>query len=152
MDTTELVGMLPCKPDSGARAVPLGGREVELHMTGCDAGGATYAIASADLKGTDAVPAVLNQWRAATLANMGATRVVESPLVVSAASRLPSMTMVVADGNKRDGSAVRLQGIWFAKGTQVFHAAVYAQPQGGDVAKAKGAELNEPFFSGLKFQ
>jgi hypothetical protein len=152
VNDSELLGMLPCKPDTGARVVPLGGKEVELRMTGCDAGGATYAIASADVKESAAVPAVLNQWRTATLGNMAATRVSESPMVVPATARLPALTMVEAVGKKRDGSAVTLQGIWFAKGTQVFHAAVYAEPKSDPAAKGKDAERIEPFFSGLKFQ
>ncbi len=152
VNDTELVGMLPCKPDTGSRVVSLGGKDVDLHMTGCDVGSATYAIASADVKEPGAVSAVLNQWRTATLANMVAARVVESPMVGSAATRLPAVTMVEAEGKRRDGSAVRLQGIWFAKGTQVFHAAVYAEPKGGAADKAQGSDGVEPFFSGFKFQ
>jgi hypothetical protein len=152
VENTDLVGMLPCKPDAGSRVVSLGGRDVEMHMSGCDAGGATYAIARADLKEAAAVPAVLAQWRAATLANMAAGPVTESAMRVNAVSRLPPTTMVSAEGKRPDGRAVKLQGIWFAKGAQVFHAVVYIDPKGDSFGKAQGADLTEPFFSGLKFQ
>ena len=89
---TALVAMLPCKPDAGARVVSLGGRDVSLHMTGCDAGGATFAVAYANLDKSSAPDAVLAQWRTATLANMGAVASREVPLggMPSAASSATS--------------------------------------------------------------
>ncbi len=152
VNDTELLGLLPCKPDTGSRVVALGGKDVEMHMTGCDVGDTTYAIASADLKDPGAVLAVLTQWRTATLANMAAERTTETPLLASATSHMPAVAVVAATGKKRDGAAVRLQGIWFARGTQVFHAAVYAAPVANTDPKSRGADSIEPFFSGLKFQ
>jgi hypothetical protein len=158
---TALVALLPCKPDQGARLVPLGGQDVELHMTGCDAGGATFAIAYAELAQVSAVPQVLAQWRAATLANMGASGAAktmagqqqgqqaslaprETPLVGNGAGMPSPLVLVSAQGHRRDGSAVAMQGLWFAKGTQVFHAVVYAD--------SIATETTEAFFSALKFQ
>ena len=153
---TALVAMLPCKPDEGARVVPLGGRGVNLHMTGCDAGGATFAVAHANLDGPGAAPAVLAQWRAATLANMGAESSRDVPLggrgggpagsAASAGSSAASnaLVLVAAQGRRKDGSAVAMQGAWFAKDAQVFHAVVYAE--------RIAPEVTEAFFSGLRFQ
>ena len=81
-----LLTMLPCKPDEGARVVPLGGRDVSLHMVGCDAAGATFAVAYANLDNATAPDAVLAQWRAATLAHMGAVASREVPLRSTATS------------------------------------------------------------------
>lgn len=149
---TALVAMLPCKPDQGARVVPLGGRNVSLHMAGCDAGGATFAVAYANLDGPGTAPAVLAQWRTATLANMGAVSSREVPLggtpsatsggTGSAAST--GLLLVTAQGQRKDGSAVAMQGAWFAKDAQVFHAVVYAE--------RISPEVTEAFFSGLRFQ
>jgi hypothetical protein len=142
---TDLVAMLPCKPDVGERLVPLGGKEVALHMTGCDADGATFAVAHARLAQGPAAPAVLAQWRAATLANMGASSSREE------ASRLPLLagvagatTLWSARGQRRDGTAVVMQGVWFARGADVFHAVVYAD----DIP----ATLTEAFFPGLRLR
>ena len=165
---TALVAMLPCKPDQGARVVPLGGRNVSLHMTGCDAGGATFAVAYANLDGPGTAPAVLAQWRTATLANMGAVSSREVPLggtpnatsggtPNATSGGTPSATsggtgsaastgllLVTAQGQRKDGSAVAMQGAWFAKDAQVFHAVVYAE--------RISPEVTEAFFSGLRFQ
>jgi hypothetical protein len=154
MDGTELVAMLPCKPDKGSRKVPLGGREVEMFMTGCDAEGTTFAIARVNLKDPAEVPAMLAQWRAATLANMGASPVTEAPLATAASAHLPPLTLVSALGKRQDGSPVTLQGVWFARGTQVIHAAIYASATKATKAsetKLKHQDASEPFFSGLKF-
>ena len=157
---TALVAMLPCKPDAGERVVPLGGRNVSLHMTGCDAGGATFAVAHATLDQASAAAAVLAQWRTATLANMGAVSSRDVPLggtfsstssgtssgggVGAPSAGLTALMLVTAQGRRKDGSAVAMQGAWFAKDAQVFHAVVYAERISPDVTEA--------FFSGLKFQ
>ncbi len=164
---TGLVAMLPCKPDEGARVVPLGGRDVSLHMTGCDAGGATFAVAHATIDQASAAPAVLAQWRTATLANMGAVASREVPLggtPNATSSGTPdatsggtsnarysgtgsagstALTLVTAQGRRKDGSTVSMQGAWFAKDAQVFHAVVYAE--------RISPEVTEAFFSGLRF-
>ncbi len=174
---TALVALLPCKPDAGARTVPLGGRDVSLHMTGCDAGSATFAVAHATVDAASAAPAVLAQWRTATLANMVAVSSRDVPLNAAARSVLGSAIAagpassstsgstsssassssfssaatapmrVTAEGRRKDGSAVTMQALWFAKDAQVFHAVVYAERTSPDLTEAV-----ETFFSGLKFQ
>lgn len=141
---TGLVAMLPCKPDEGARIVLLGGRDVSLNMTGCDAGGATFAVAHATIDQASAAPAVLAQWRAATLANMGAVSSREVPLGAPLKDGSNSLMLVTAQGRRKDGSAVAMQGAWFAKDAQVFHAVVYAE--------RISPEVTETFFSGLRLQ
>src|SRR5689334_7855840 len=42
-----LVALLPCKPDRAERALPLGAESVRVDMAGCEAGGATFAVAHA---------------------------------------------------------------------------------------------------------
>ena len=44
-DAPGLELLLPCKPDKGARSVPLAGQPVEMSMLGCDAGDATFTVA-----------------------------------------------------------------------------------------------------------
>ena len=82
VEATGLKAMLPCKPDKGSRTVPMAGRDVELHVLGCDTGGATFAVLHADLGDASRSAEVLGQWKTATLANMrgAAVRVVQQIL------------------------------------------------------------------------
>lgn len=41
--------LLPCKPDRGSRPVELAGQKVTMHMAGCEAGGAMFAVALVEL-------------------------------------------------------------------------------------------------------
>ncbi len=149
---TDLTAMMPCKPAHHQRSVPLAGLTVTLHMTGCDADGATFAISHAVIPEGSAAPRVLTEWRKTTLTNMVAKSVRESPNPVEspakAATPPGSSMFVIAQGQRGAGSPVILQGVWFARGSHVFHAAVYAPAQSASVTTATA----EPFFSGLNFQ
>ena len=134
---TDLTAMMPCKPSQHQRTVPLAGLTVTLHMNACDADGATFAISHAVIPDSGAAPQVLAQWRKVTLSNINATAQTES--AVAAAS-----PRISAQGKRGDGSAVTLQGTWFAHGSHIFHAVVYAP--------AITSDMSETFFSGLKFQ
>jgi hypothetical protein len=137
-----LKAMLPCKPDKGVRRVPLGGREVELSALGCDTGGATFAILQAELVDPAVADQVLSQWNRATLANMKAERSQAQPFVPPGADRLASSQRVSAQGRRADGTPVRGEAAYFARGRHVYQAVVYAE-------EPKGETL-QPFFEGLK--
>lgn len=142
---TSLVLLLPCKPDKAQRTVPLGGSATELNMLGCDAGGATFAVANADIGDAAKVVEVLAQWQKLTLANMKASPNVQVlPLKVAGAAAMPPAVLVKAQGQRADGTAVTGQAAYFAKGTQVFQVVMYA----GKVSP----EAGDTFFSSLKFE
>lgn len=143
-DQTPLAALLPCKPDQGARVVSLGAKDVTMTMLGCDAGGATFALAYADMKDAAMTGAVLAQWKAATLGNMRAQSSSELPFLLKGASVLPQSVQVAARGVRPDGAAVAVQAVWFAAGSLVFQAAVYADTVRPAVA--------ETFFAGFKLQ
>ena len=79
VEATGLRAMLPCKPDKGSRTVPMAGLDVELHVLGCDTGGATFAVLHADLGDASRSAEVLGQWKTATLATMRGAAVREVP-------------------------------------------------------------------------
>ncbi len=142
---------LPCKPDQATRMVELAGSPVELAMTGCDADGATLAVSHAALADPSQAGAALTHWRAAVLANLGpgaAAAATDTPYAPPGVLPLPQSVRTVVQGQRADGSAVSVQGVWFARavGPQVrlYHAVVY-------MPKPR-AEVAEPFFSGLAFQ
>ena len=153
-DNTRLSLLLPCKPNKVQKIVPLGGRPTELTMLGCDAGGATFAVAVADLGDASKVAAVLVQWQNLTLANMKAppagaaagaspaTQILPLQLVGTAIQ--PSAVLVKARGQRADGTAVTGQAAYFAQGSQVFQVVLYADKV--------TPEVSESFFSSLKFE
>ena len=142
-DNTALSLLLPCKPDKAQRSVPLGGLPTELAMLGCDAGGATFALAVASVADASQMAALQAGWQAATLANMkasGPARI--TPLKVPGASVQPPAVLVQASGQRADGQAVTSQAAYFAQGNQLFQAVIYSGKLQPEVA--------ETFFSSLK--
>ena len=142
-DNTALSLLLPCKPDKAQRSVPLGGLPTELAMLGCDAGGATFALAVASVADASQMAALQAGWQAATLANMKASGPAQiTPLKVSGASVQPPAVLVQASGQRADGQAVTSQAAYFAQGSQLFQAVIYSGKLQPEVA--------ETFFSSLK--
>ena len=135
--------LLPCKPDKADKVVPLGPQPVTLSMLGCDASGATFAVAVAELSDAALVPAVLAQWQALTLANMRASpeSTAVRPLKVPGASAAP--VLVLASGRRADGSVVQGQAAYFSRGAQVVQVVMYAP-----VISAQAADT---FFTSLHF-
>lgn len=144
VDPAPLHAMLPCKPDHGSRVVAMGPRQVELAVTGCDAGGATFAVLQADLHEAGAADEALRNWNRATLANLHAVDGRTRPFVPPGATALPSSLRASAAGQRADGTAVRGEAAYFARGGNVFQAVVYA-------ADPK-PEAVQTFFDGLKFE
>jgi len=145
-DNTRLNLLLPCKPDKAQKKVPLGGPETTLSMLGCDAAGATFAVAVADLGDAAQAAPVLALWQELTLANMKAapgTRQLLPLQIPGASAGLPAVR-VLAQGQRADGTAVSGQAVYFSQGSQVFQVVVYAPRIAPEVA--------ETFFSSLKFE
>lgn len=136
--------LLPCKPDRASRPMPLAGQDVDLHMLGCEADGLLFAVAWADVKDVQHTGPALAQWQAAMLATLQARVPQVQPFALKGASVQPAAVRVSAGGQHADGRAVQAQGLWFARGSQVFHAVVYGERLGADVS--------DSFFSGIEFQ
>lgn len=144
-DDSRLSLLLPCKPDKAKKLVPLGGQPTTLSMLGCEAAGVTFAVAVADLGDASRAAPVLAGWQSVTLANMKAAGTAQSmPLKVAGASPEPAAVHVSATGQRADGALVQGQAAYFASGTQVFQAVIYAPAIDPDVA--------ETFFASLKFE
>lgn len=143
-DQTPLVALFPCKPDQRTRIVSLARNDVTMTMWGCDAGGATFTLAYADMKDLASTGVVLGQWKSVTLGNLQARPVAERPYSVRGASVLPQSVQVVAAGTQPDGTAVTVQAAWFAAGTQVYQVAM--------VASADNAAVADTFLTGIRFQ
>lgn len=142
---TPLLALMPCKPESATRPVPLAGPPVELHMHSCEAGGLRFAVAWADVGSAAQVPVALAAWRAASLQAIR----VATPTADDAAHRwtvtvagAPAAQGVSAQGQDPQGQPVQTRAAYFAQGTRVYQAAVY------------GAKLPDQavdtFFTGLR--
>jgi hypothetical protein len=142
-DGVNLVMLLPCKPDRAIKTVPLDGRDTVLSMTGCEAGGAMFALARADVGDASRAAQVLAQWQSLTLAHMRASQSVTQNAQVPGADALPQPVQVLARGSHPDGQAVEGRALYFARGSQLFQAVVYAP--------RVSSEAVETFFSSFKF-
>lgn len=129
-----LIAMLPCKPDRANRSLPLGLASVAVDMTGCEAGGATFAIAHASASGPDQAAAWLAAWRTATKAQLGEAKATESPATVQRATTVPAPLRLEA----QQGNAP-LQILWFAQSQKdgrvsLYQATVLGRPSAPDAA------------------
>ena len=145
-ESVSLKAMLPCKPDKAARSVPMAGRQVELKVVGCEAGGGTFALLAGDIVDPLRAGEVLAQWRTATLANMRnvAGSPQDRPFLPAGAMALPQSVRVAAAGQRADGSRVESQSVYFARGSHVVQAVIYADKVPDEAA--------ETFFASLGFE
>jgi hypothetical protein len=146
LDGTPLQALMPCKPESATRALPRdGGAPADLHMHSCDAGGWTFAVAWADLGDAARVPAALAGWRRATLAALQVDPVRSDDPSYSWNAAVPGAQQavgLVAQGRNHAAESVQVRAVHFARGTQVYQAAVYGT--------SPDEEITAPFFEGLK--
>ena len=138
--------LLPCKPDKAQKQVPLGPQPTTLNMLGCEAGGATFAVAVAELPDPAQVAEVLSQWQAITLKNMKAAPLRAPPALfkVAGADANPAPVWLQAEGQQNDGSAVHSRAAYFAKGTRVVQVVMYAPKINPDAA--------DTFFTSLRIE
>lgn len=131
-----LQAMLPCKPDHGERGVQLADLDVRLQMSGCEAGGALYAISHVRVPDAGQAMAVQGAWRSAALANVQARAVQSHPIKLGkpaagqpypagAASGGAALDLLSAQGTQPDGKPVQARLVWITAGNHVYHVAVY---------------------------
>jgi hypothetical protein len=137
-----LVGLLPCKPDHGARVLPIGAKPVTITMMGCDANGATFTLAHVAVQDASEAAVVLNQWQAASVRTLRGQVLSALPFALKGSSAQPPAVQVKAVGTRPDGTSVSLQAVWFAVAGHVFQVALYADKAQPEVA--------ETYFSGLR--
>ena len=128
--------------DQGVRTVPLAGGPIRMTMLACQADGAMYAVAFADLADPTRVGPALDQMQTALAANLGAAPGPSSPASVPGMTPNPRAQRVHVDGRFPDGTAVAQEAAFFALGTRVYQAAV--------MGPRLRVEALETFFGSLK--
>lgn len=116
-----MAALLPCKPDRAQRATALGSQQVSVEMAGCEAAGALFALSHVHLQEAGQVPVVLAAWQASALHNLRSTQAPAQPNPSG-----PAAVVLHVQGQRPDGSAVQAQLAWWVRGTDVYHAALYA--------------------------
>jgi hypothetical protein len=150
MTSTELTALLPCKPDRAERSMPLGGESVTIQMAGCEAGGATFAIASARADNAVQAEAWIGAWRASTRAQWQAAtggQVHETPVTVVRAAAKPEPWQIEARGTDADGNPNEARVRWFAHAQHDGSVAVY---QATVLGKPSAPDAAGTFFEGLR--
>jgi len=146
LETTPLQALMPCKPETAQRSVPMAGSPTELHLLACETGGVRFAVAWADLAAPAQVPQALAAWRSASLQAIGVRSLpgdeASTAWEVSVSGAAPQALGVQANGQNPAGGPVQTRAVYFARGTQVFQAAVYGE--------RLPAEALEAFFGGLR--
>ncbi len=117
-----LLAQLPCKPASQVRSVKLAGAAVSMTVLACDAGGATWSLAWADVAEPAQVGPALAALREAALNNLGAGAATPLPLAVKGSTQHVQAARVSFSGKLPSGTAVQAQSAVFAKALRVFQA------------------------------
>ena len=144
-----LIAMLPCKADRATRALPLGSESVQVDMTGCEAGGATFAIAHASANSPEQAEAWLRAWQAATRGQLGEAQVAESRPGVQRATAVPAPLRLDAlpQPQQPQGAPTQLQVLWFAQSQKDGTVALY---QATVLGRPSSADASKTFFEGLR--
>jgi len=143
-----LTALLPCKPDRAQRTLPVGDAAVPLDMVGCEAGGATFAVAR--LPAGDAAEAGrrAEAWRAATRRQWAGAQLSEAPVAQPRAAEAPAPVELVARGGA-GGAPAEARMRWFAhadaRGTLTLYQATL-------LGRPSEAEAASTFFEGLKLR
>jgi hypothetical protein len=142
---TPLLALMPCKPESAARPVPLGGTPTTLHMHSCDTGGLTFAVAWAELPNAARAPEALAQWRGAALAAIRLAPALALDPQTQWVAKVPGADAaqgLMAQGTTHDNRPVQMHAVHFSRGNQIYQAAVY----GSRLPEAE----KSTFFDGLR--
>lgn len=145
--TVPLQLLLPCKPDRAERTVDMAGHAVALHMLGCEADGATFAVSHVRLADATDAATVLQGWKTAVLARAQAQSIQEEAAWAPQGAFWPGLApqRLQAVGRHADGAPVALQAAWFVAagpaGVHIFHAVMLSPRPRPEVAQA--------FFSAL---
>ena len=143
-----LVALLPCKADRATRAQPLGAESVQVDMAGCEAGGATFAIAHATAADAAQAESWLRAWQLATREQLQGAATTEAPATVPRAAATPAPLRLDAPATP---TGQPLQVLWFAQtetrstppgAVSLYQAMVLGRPSSDEAAKT--------FFEGLR--
>lgn len=139
---TPLLALMPCKPETASRPVPLGATPTVLHMHSCEAGGLRFAVAWTDVGHAAQVEPAMAAWRAATLQTLRVMSNDDQHAWAVQVAGADTVQGLQVQGTDPSGRTVHARSVYFADNTQVFQAAVYGEQLPDEVMEA--------FFAGLR--
>jgi hypothetical protein len=141
-DGAELVTLLPCKPDRARREMSLGDQSVTVSMAGCEAGGATFAVAQVSAADAAQAQRWLAAWRGQAHAQWAGGNIDERPASVARAASVPAPLRIDAS---RARQQIRL--LWFAHEQRNGAVSLY---QATVLGVPSAPEAIQTFFEGLR--
>jgi len=142
---------LPCKPDRTVRQVTMAGEALDLAVAGCEADDAVWAVMSTSVKASVDRAELMKGWRQATLQNMRAQGVNETPWTPQHLAILPGALRVKAQGTGPTGQAVKANAVWFAHidgdAVRLVHAVVYQNK----TSRAQNDQSADQFLESLQW-
>ena len=144
----ELVALLPCKPDRAQRDLLLGSQPIAVQMIGCEAGGATFAVAQAGA--SDAVQARdwLAAWHSQARAQWAGASIEEHVATVPRAAPEPAPLRFEAgaQGAAKPGR-MQVHQLWFAHAQRNGTVSLY---QATVLGAPSAPEAVQTFFEGMR--
>jgi hypothetical protein len=113
-------------------------------MHSCKASGLTFAVAWANAGDPAAAPALLSDWQRASLTAIRVDTAGQADPSLSWAATVTGASLargITAQGTDPQGQPVQARAVYFARGAQVFQAAIYG---------AASDEVSTTFFDSLK--
>jgi len=143
VDATDLQAAFPCQPSRFERPVQVAGRPLALFLLSCEAGDATYGLATAEVDDPARVDDVLAALAAAARQGIGAGAAASSPFAPAGTTPYRGNVSLLLTGRRPGGGPVQEALSVFARGTRVFQATV--------IATRLDEPAVAPFRDGLRF-
>jgi len=137
-----VLAMFPCRPDRHERLIALAGTTGTMTLMVCASGGTTFALGALELADPGAATAALAGMRAAMVDNLGGALLHAAAWEIRGMAPNAQAARISAQGRLPDGTAVRQEAAFFARGLRVYQASVISPKIDRDAA--------ETFFAGLK--
>ncbi len=142
-ESSGLVALFPCKPAGNTRQLRIVGVTVEMSLFSCSAGGATYAVAFADIGQPQLIGQALDELAAAAARNIGAMGShAIAPSHIEGMTPNPHTGRQAFAGQLGDGRRVEEQVAVFSRGMRVFQATM--------VGEKLDVQAVETFFGALR--
>lgn len=139
-----MLGQLPCRPARHARLVELADQTLEMNLMSCQASESTWAVAWVSGADVRRVPQMLEEWRLASLRNVGAQATAMVGMDVPGATPQPGTGRWKVRGHRPDRSQVVQELAMFSHGTTVFQVTA--------LSSEEHPAASEQFFASLRLQ
>ena len=147
---SDLVALLPCKPDHATRDVVLGGDQVAMQMDGCEAGGATFTMAYVVARDATQAADWQAAWKTTMTAKLEARAPVESAIDVRGAASVPAPLQLAVRGGDATGPGTPVRVWWFAQAPKSGESGEVTLYQAVVLGQASEPDAADTFLESLR--